>query len=257
MIKTQQKIGYKKGMMKKFFLAVVILAASVSSSFAESFENSFGVRIFGGFGSGYSSVVNTDGKDFIEMDSKPQIGFSLDNRWYVAKGNVLGLAINARWLDFSFNKSQLDKIELGAFNNRFNGLDISAEDMGTYNDVNEFSIEALNAGLIGTIAFNDHWAVDVYYNLGASALIQVLDDDDNDVDDDDDDDDKDYYFFGLNHKIGASLHIGFFQVGCEAKLGRLSMQDWGLDDSEKTAKDFLKMDKAKVGCARVFIGFLF
>lgn len=247
-------------MMKKFFLAVAILAASVSSSFAESFENSFGVRIFGGFGSSYSSIVNTDGKDLFKMDSKPQIGLSLDSRWYVAKGNVLGLAINARWLDFSFNKSKLDKIELGAFSNRLEGLNISTNDMLSYNDVNEFSIEALNAGLIGTIAFNDHWAIDVYYNLGASALIQVFDDEDNDdeFDDDDDDDDRDYYSFGLNHKIGASLHVGFFQVGCEAKLGRLSLQDWGLDDVEKaTIKDGMKADKTKVGCARIFVGFLF
>lgn len=235
--------------MKKLFLAMAILAASVTSSFAESFDNSFGVRIFGGFGSGYSTLETSEGDEYMTMDSKPQIGLSLDSRWYVAKGNVLGLAINARWLDFAYNKSYFDKV--GKF-------DVSKLDIET----NELSIEALNAGVIGTIAFNEHWAIDVYYDLGASALIKVFDYSDNlkkyDINLDDDDNDKiDNYFFGLNHKVGAALHVGFFQVGCEAKLGHLKFQKWGLSDDAKDAYDKDNAPKAKVGCARVFIGFLF
>ncbi len=227
--------------MKKFFLVLSVFAASVLA-FAQNMDNSFDLRIFGGFGKNYSTVVDSDGDDLISMDSKPQIGISLGSRWYVVSGNVAGLAINARWLDFAFNRAKFDK---------FLSVDASKLDV----KANEFSVEAFNVGLIGTIALGKTCAIDLFYDLGASSLIRIYDNESG-LGKYTSDEKVDHYFFGLNHKVGAAFRVGVFQVGVEGKLGKLKLQDWGMEDAEWKVYEGFE-PKAKIGCARVFVGFNF
>jgi hypothetical protein len=259
--------------MKKIIILFASLAICLSSfAGGQGEDNGLGLKVYGGFGEQFGIELKNKAEIKGMSDlykAKPQIGLSLDNRWYFLNPAFMGLALNARWVDFSYDKADY-KMQGADFFSQIPSID---EDYLTY-DVNNFSIDALNLGLIFTIYFNDLLALDAFYNIGPSILIQNIDISDklenaieNNLDgvaeekvEDAIDKFNPYpdnlFAFGVNHKAGLALRIGIFQIGAEAKLGKAKIMDWGFEDEGKSFARF-ENHQSKLNSLRAFIGFKF
>ncbi len=256
--------------MKKIIILFASLAICLSSfAGGQGEDNGFGVKVFGGFGEQFG--IGLENKAEISglanhYKAKPQFGIALDNRWYFLNPAFVGIALNARWLDFSYNKASLDM----PGNDLLSLLPgISSEDL-TY-DINTFSLDALNLGAIVTVYFNDILALDAFYNIGPNCIIY-----DNDLSDAmereiekldevveetveetiDRIHPDQIFSFGVSHKAGVALRIGIFQIGAEAKFGKAKVMDWGLADEGFDYKPF-ENHQSKLNSLRAFIGFKF
>ncbi len=241
-------------MKKILMLAASLLLTMSTFAGSQGDDNGLGVKIFGGFGEQFGTMSLNDYKS--DFGAKPRIGIAVDNRWYVANPGIFGIAVNARWVDFSFNKFKDIEKEVDS--------DI-LEEMGLdkfFPDYRMFSIDALNVGAIGTVYINDKVAVDLFYNVGPSFNAFVFDVIDEEVEDlvkEVEVDDESVWSFGVCHKIGAAFRYKILQVGVEGKIGNLHIKDWGMEN--ELLKNFNKVSnldpRKKVNSFRVFVGFKF
>lgn len=238
--------------MKKLVVLALGLLASLST-FAgpQGEDNGLGLKFFAGFHSWKYGTQDLGALGLLVDEDKmpkasPTLGMALDSRWYVAnpgKGPV-SIAINARWLDFSYARLKETNDSRGKI----------VTTTTTYWDASMLGI-----GAIGTYYFDDKMAVDLYYNIMPNAMITV---DSNSISDDK----ETTYSFGSSHRIGAAYRFKVFQAGFEIKGGKLKIQDWGKSDAEKaaaaaadnTVNNLLGIgNKIRTGSFRIFLGFKF
>lgn len=230
--------------MKKLFLSFIAMMFSLAMFAGEQrADNGVGLRIFGGFGKEFA-LYNSSLAPIYE--AKPEIGIGLDNRWYFGNMGIIGLALQARWFDFSFNRSEEEVVS-------FNGYSTQTSTA----KYNIFAIDALNAGAIITFYLGRKVAIDAFYDLGPSALIYDLKHSEFDGVKVDGDKIDNIYAFGLGHKAGAALRLGIFQLGAEAKFGKIKIQDWGDDNLKVEDTMGASKVKTKLNSVRIFVGFKF
>lgn len=213
--------------MKKLVVLALSLLASLST-FAgpQGDDNGFGLKFFAGLhGDKYGRVDGgTYSKDY--PNASPTLGFAIDNRWYVANPGKVGIAINARWFDFSYARV---KHKLAQYTSK----------------TKFFDTNFLGIGAIGTYYLDDKSCVDLYYNIMPNMLVVATENDVND-------DSSCSFGFGASHRVGAAYRFKVFQAGFEIKGGKLAYQDWGDDVSE-----LMVGKKIRTGSFRIFLGFKF
>ncbi len=236
--------------MKKLLVLALSLMTGLSA-FAgpQGEDNGLGLKFFAGFHSWKYGQADMGALDaFVDDDAMPNaspcVGLAMDNRWYVANPGNVGIAINARWFDFSY--ASLKQTEEG-YNQSY--------EMKT----KFFDASALGIGVIGTYYLSDDMAIDAFWNIIPNVLIESTSTEgvsENDV----------VYAFGASQRLGAAYRFKVFQAGFELKFGKLKYQDWGSDDEaddeySQMAYDmvdnFLGDTKIKTTNFRVFIGFKF
>lgn len=229
--------------MKKILFAVAALF-SMATSFAQKQgdDNGLGVRLNVGIcGStfGDESLYETSSGKLIESYSyaddtwkrhnTPLFGLSVDNRWYIAKPSNGGIAIDARWLDFGFGKSTFT----------YDG----EKDDDYYTTL---KMDFLMPGVIGTIYLANNMAIDAFYNIGPSMVIEK---------EKSTEDDESYTNaeFGLSHYLGAALRYKMFQFGVEYNISKPKTVKW-FDDDEEYEEEDLTFCRIKRNNLRIFVG---
>ena len=237
---------------------LLVLALSLMTGFSafagpQGEDNGLGLKFFAGLYSWKYGTVDVGLLGaFVDDDEMPKasptIGLALDNRWYVANPGNAGIAINARWLDFSYASLKEDRETYDAKMNP-----ITVTDKTQY-----FDASILGIGVIGTYYFDDDMCVDLFYNIMPNVLVlnNKIEGADSDA----------TFAFGASHRIGAAYRFKVFQAGFEIKGGKLKCQDWGKDDAEAAefneamdmANSFFGVgNKVRTGSFRIFLGFKF
>lgn len=258
---------------------LLVLALSLMTGFSafagpQGEDNGFGLKLFVGlhgekYGqadvSGAWSLALSALDEVVETPkASPALGFAIDNRWYVANPGDFGIAINARWLDFSFSrlKSENTVPEWNSKTHKTQNV--------TYTETEKyFDISALGGGVIGTYYLDDQMAIDVFYNILPNVMF-ISNDPGTGADS------EASFAFGASHRIGAAYRFKVFQAGFELKIGKLKCQDWGKDDEPKVSDDddydysdiydeavdsfnsvFGETQKINTNNFRIFLGFKF
>lgn len=236
-----------KKMKKLLILALSLMTGLSAFAGPQGEDNGLGLKFFAGFHSWkYGSLDLGIGDAFVDDDEMPNaspcVGLAMDNRWYVANPGNVGIAINARWFDFSYAslKESEEKVE---YKTKY------------------FDASALGIGVIGTYYFSDDMAVDAFWNITPNVLII-----NNSVETPLADESASDFAFGASQRLGAAYRYKVFQAGFELKFGKLKYQDWGSDDEADDEFSQMAYDmvgsilgdaKYKTTNFRVFIGFKF
>ncbi len=262
-------------MKKLLVLALSLMTGFSAFAGSQGEDNGFGLKFYAGLhGKKYGKpAFSYDGPGAKELEKEydkeieespnasPALGFSIDNRWYVANPGQFGIAINARWFDFSYSRLK-EKYTVEEWDKKAHkNVNVTYTGTSKY-----FDISMLGVGPIGTYYLSDEMAVDLYYNIMPNVFVTVEDAGDGS--------DSDATFaFGASHRVGAAYRYKVFQAGVELKLGKLKVQDWGQDDTPVVEGDdefselanqlanqvssMLGDQKAVTNSFRIFIGFKF
>lgn len=240
--------------MKKFFLLATSALLCISS-FAQTQgdDNGFGLKLFAGFAGNkygtayYEDISNENRKyDLPGLKKTPAFGLALENRWYVANPGRFGIAVNARWIDFSFASKKYD---YRVANVKY------ADTKNTY-----IKVGLLGAGPMGTFYLNDRMAVDLYYNIMPAMMFnkqknefvaeQYLPSSDSDEENED-------FNFGISadHFFGAAFRLSILQIGIEYNISRPRYISFD-DDDDDDYWDY-HVQKFNLNNFRVFVGLKF
>lgn len=220
-------------MKKLLVLALSLMTGLIAFAGPQGDDNGLGIKLFAGFHNSEYGLPTYDLgilSSAVEVDApnpSPCLGIALDNRWYVANPGNAGIAINARWIDYSIAFLKED---------------------GCKTRYSDFSL--LGVGAIGTYYLSDEMAIDAFYNICPNILIEKTK-----FDDGDGDLDEVGYYLGASHRLGAAYRYKVFQAGFEMKLGTLTGQDWGDNDDEYGG--LFTVYDAKTNNFRIFLGFKF
>ncbi len=126
------------------------------------------------------------------------LGFNVGQRWYIKPQENYGFGVMAKWLDVA-------------------GTYKSGTMLGNDWTRAAFDISFLEVGPIGTYAINCDMAIDVYYNLRPTVLVDLSNqkystDDVTTV----------YSGFGLTHAIGTAFRWRILNVGVEYVAGSVT-----------------------------------
>lgn len=217
-------------MKKANFLFVIIFAFSVFANvYAQdtkptpknrTLSNGFSMKIEYGFPSknfGTSHPVDDDYKYGLTY------GLQMGNQWYFSPSQKFGIGLNVNWFDFSFTAKSFDESALTRAT-----IDASL----------------LEIGPIGTYALNSEMAIDLYYNIRPTAIINIIE-----VKNSWDDYTDTWEGVGITHAIGSGFRWRALLVGMEYVFG--SVND--VDDLSNTDEDY----KVHANCFRVLIGVKF
>ncbi len=255
---------------------LLVLALSLMTGFSafagpQGEDNGFGLKLFAGLHGDKYGQVDVSGLWSAALDAaietpkaSPALGFAIDNRWYVANPGDFGIAINARWLDFSFSRLKSENTVPEWNSKTHKNQNVTYTETEKY-----FDISALGGGVIGTYYLDDQMAIDVFYNILPNVMF-ISNDPGTGADS------EASFAFGASHRIGAAYRFKVFQAGFELKIGKLKCQDWGKDDEPKVSDDddydysdiyneavdsfnsaFGETQKINTNNFRIFLGFKF
>lgn len=256
-------VYFKLFKMKKLILMATALFSMATAAFAieQGDDNGFGLKLNVGFVSndkfGHTRLEGSKELLSSELESRkntPMFGLGMDTRWYVATPGKFGIAVSARWLDFSFGMSKCYSDFAGEKVLLLKGNTIKAD--------------FLMPGVIGTYYLGDDMAADVFYSFGPSLGFQNFKFADDhleaayetvakklghDIDDVDAE-------FGLSQYLGAAFRYKVFQVGFEYNFAKLKAMDWFEEDEDEDMFDKMFGDiltYRRRNNFRIFIGFKF
>lgn len=267
-------------MIKKFyFLTLSLFAAMNLFAGPQGEDNGLDLKFDLGFHNQKYAFADVDLADYGILNNNypfaratPTIGFTLDSRWYLANPGSVGIALNARWVDFAFASCR-SKIDL-EYQRTLSGVKLSLP-YTVRTKTQFYDLSLCGLGPMGTFYFNSKMAVDLYYVAMPNFFLvsmgkrEISSDNDmfqdvyQDIMEKSGKDRTNTFAFGCSHRIGAAFRYKVLEIGAEVKFGRLNYMDWGEDEEEDVINQGFAMyrelsgNKIRTGAFRIFLGFKF
>jgi len=150
-------------------------------------------------------------------------GLQISNRWYIMPQDEYGFGILVNWLDVALGSKEIETDVRSAL----------------------YQMSFLEFGPIGTYALDDNMAIDGYYNLKPSFMINIWGD-------------NDYGFgtfgSGFTHAVGAAFRYEVFSVGLEMNFGKINGVFY---DTEDGVSDDIDVKDIPTSVFKINLGFKF
>jgi len=218
--------------MKRHILILLISVTFFSGqSIAQSemLDNGFSIKFAFAFP---QSSYGFDGDIPIPSGLEVSNGFGIElgNQWYLMEQESFGLALDVNWLDLQYSFSKTND--------------------ATYGDLKRITLEGslLEFGPLATLALNDKFAIDGYYNLRPTFMVSYFYENTDD-------------FVLLNdftfaHALGLGIRFNILYVGYEYTFGGFSGEIISEGEFDEVADLYDRQDMSGMA-SKLIIGLQF